>query len=383
MLSSRTHLRKPRTNFRAATGSGALTVSGWSIDSRTINPAIASSPCAVRRTTATTTSQTCSKRERRWRSSSSEGDAAIPQIVVPDTLVALQELARKARRRLGWHCRRSHRQRRQDHHQRRHRQPAEHRNTDGTHHRQLQQSLRRAAFDSAPAGRLPRRGHRNGHESRRRNSRSGANREAADRSCDQCWLGACRVFSDDGIEGVALAKRELIEELPPDGIAVLNADDERVRAFREHSSGPLDSVWLLRKTPRCAPRTCTCARTARTSAVSASNLNSPLAGRHGVSNVLAAIAVARALGIAPETLVDAVRTLAIGKMRGERFERERNHNHQRQLQRKSRSHALHAGTASGTPARRRIAVLGEMLELGREAGTSAPRHRTIRRGAGD
>ena len=32
------------------------------------------------------------------------------------------------------------------------------------------------------------------------------------------------------------------------------------------------------------------------------DFESPLAGRHGVSNVLAAIAVARALGIAPERL---------------------------------------------------------------------------------
>ncbi len=49
------------------------------------------------------------------------------------------------------------------------------------------------------------------------------------------------------------------------------------------------------------------------------------------SNVLAAIAVAREMGIAPERLRDAVQTLAIGKMRGERTERERNHDHQRLL----------------------------------------------------
>ena len=40
-------------------------------------------------------------------------------------------------------------------------------------------------------------------------------------------------FFADGMAGIARAKYELIEALPPDGIAVLNCDDEFVAKFGE------------------------------------------------------------------------------------------------------------------------------------------------------
>jgi UDP-N-acetylmuramoyl-tripeptide--D-alanyl-D-alanine ligase len=97
-----------------------------------------------------------------------------------------------------------------------------------------------------------------------------------------------------------------------------------------------------------------------------------LAGRHSVSNILAGIAVAGLYGIPPERLRERVRQLQPGRMRGERF-----------LHRgivvyndcyNSNPDAVRAmlDVLRDTPARRRIAVLGEMLELGRWA---EPLHR--------
>ncbi len=173
---------------------------------------------------------------------------------------------------------------------------------------------------------------------------------------------------DDGIEGVARAKRELIEALPSDGVAVLNADDARVREFASVHSGRSILFGFAEDAEVRAEDVEYSPAGVRFRCLGV-EFESPLAGRHGVSNVLAGIAVARALRIAPEALQGAVRGLAAGKMRGERSERNgvtiindcynANPEAMRSMLELLRD----------TRAQRRIAVLGEMLELGREAET--------------
>lgn len=186
-------------------------------------------------------------------------------------------------------------------------------------------------------------------------------------------VGWAHMENFDSIEGVAAAKRELIEALPSNGTAVLNADDPRVAAFATVHTG---RVVTYGESERADVR----AEEVKVSdqglsfRVGATLFESPLTGRHSVANLLAGIAVAGIYGIAPDRLRDRARSLRPGKMRGERFQ------HRGILVfndcYNSNPDAARAMLAvlRDTPARRRLAVLGEMLELGRWA---EPLHREV------
>ena len=188
-------------------------------------------------------------------------------------------------------------------------------------------------------------------------------------------VGYAHVEAFGSVEAVAMAKRELIEELPADGVAVLNADDERVSGFRRIHRGRVVTFGFSEAADvrADAVELGTAGVRFRCGGV---RFESPLVGRHGVLNVLAGLAVAKVFEIPPERLRDAVRTLAPGKMRGERLERNGiviwNDSYN------SNPEAVRAmvDVLRETPARRRIAVLGEMLELGPSA---EPLHRDIGR----
>jgi UDP-N-acetylmuramoyl-tripeptide--D-alanyl-D-alanine ligase len=92
---------------------------------------------------------------------------------------------------------------------------------------------------------------------------------------------------------------------------------------------------------------------------------SALLGRHSVLNILAGLAVASLYGIRPAQLAGVVRDLAASSMRGQRLM----HDGMLILNDcyNSNPDAARAmiDVLRETPAKRRIAVLGEMLELGR------------------
>jgi len=174
----------------------------------------------------------------------------------------------------------------------------------------------------------------------------------------------------DSIEGVAAAKRELVEALPPEGTAVLNADDSRVAAFAASHTvtfGFSEGADVRAEKLELAPG-------GSRFEVDGVPFEMPLPGRHGVMNALAAIAVAGLYGLPPRRLTEAARSLQPGKMRGERIESagitilDDCYN--------ANPEAVRAmlDVLGATPGRRRLAVLGEMLELGPLA---EPLHREI------
>jgi UDP-N-acetylmuramoyl-tripeptide--D-alanyl-D-alanine ligase len=172
----------------------------------------------------------------------------------------------------------------------------------------------------------------------------------------------------DSIAGIARAKYELIESLPPGGTAILNADDEYVSQFGRDFRGkvvlygtqPTSSVRAENVQPKGADGSefDVVIANARVHA------RLPLVGSHNVLNALAAVAVGVERGLKLAEAVDALATLVPPDKRGQVV----------QLGNitvvndcyNSNPKALQAmvDALAAMPAGRRIVVAGEMLELG-------------------
>ncbi len=171
------------------------------------------------------------------------------------------------------------------------------------------------------------------------------------------------------MDEIAAAKRELIESLPEQGVAVLNADDERVREFGRSFGGRVVTfavkatadVRAVEVEERGAEGTRFRLETGP------EQFTTPLGGRHNLYNTIAGLAVAQALGIAPGSLVEEVRELTPVRMRGEMMEVGGIRVINDCYNSNPRAAEAMLDLLAATSGLRRVAVLGEMLELGRAA----------------
>jgi UDP-N-acetylmuramoyl-tripeptide--D-alanyl-D-alanine ligase len=186
-------------------------------------------------------------------------------------------------------------------------------------------------------------------------------------------VGYAHVEFFDSIDGIARAKRELIEGLTPDGVAVLNADDPRVARFRDVHPGRSLTFGLSEGADIRAEEVVSISRGGSAHADGTRfralgiEFETGLVGRHAVMNLLAAIAVATVFHIAPARMRDAVAAFTAGKMRGERTEHNGIVIWNDCYNSNPEAAQSMIDVLRETPAAHRIAVLGEMLELGHAA----------------
>jgi UDP-N-acetylmuramoyl-tripeptide--D-alanyl-D-alanine ligase len=191
------------------------------------------------------------------------------------------------------------------------------------------------------------------------------------------------------IDEIALAERELVENLPwPGATAVLNADDQRVAKFAEAARGPVIRFGIDHKTEaefraeRIEERGIEGAAFDFVWPDGRARLQSPLIGRHNVMNAVAALAAASAWGVGAEDAKRVFPVLKPADQRGEviRYEEDFTVINDTYNSSPTALDALVSLLAETPGYRRRILAAGEMRELG---DSSAQLHRGCGRAAAE
>jgi UDP-N-acetylmuramoyl-tripeptide--D-alanyl-D-alanine ligase len=193
-------------------------------------------------------------------------------------------------------------------------------------------------------------------------------------------VGAAHVGEFGSTERIAAAKAELVEALPADGVAVLNADDSLVAAMSARTSA---RVVTFGTTPVADVR----AESIRLSGARArftlacthgsAEVALKLLGAHQVPNALAAAAVALDAGLPVAAVAAALGTAEpVSRWRMEVSERPDGVTvvNDAYNANPASTHAALQTLVAMAPGRRTWAVLGEMLELGDAAG---PEHEAV------
>lgn len=188
----------------------------------------------------------------------------------------------------------------------------------------------------------------------------------------------------ESIEGIAAAKRELLENIDASGTIVINADDHRVMGISEGFAGTTSSYGIDHPADVMATdiESLGLFGTRFRLRAQGDSLEASLRlpGRHNLENLLAAVATARVAGISWDGVRRGIDSIVPAKHRGELVEirgvtlYDDTYN--------SNPYALSRALdllASAECKGRRIAVIGDMLELGRterklhyDAGNLAP-----------
>ena len=195
------------------------------------------------------------------------------------------------------------------------------------------------------------------------------------------------------IEGIAAAKRELLENLAPNGTVVVNNDNEHVVRISSDYDGPKVTYGVEHdaqyRATNIRERGLLGTRFTLVAEGTSRELELVLPGRHNLDNLLAAIATARAVGITWEGIERGVAEVKPAYHRGVIIP--------------WRGATIYDDTYNSNPyalkrtlelmtqaeAKRRVAVIGDMLELGeqelqfhRDAGLGIPKSIDVVAGVG-
>lgn len=180
-------------------------------------------------------------------------------------------------------------------------------------------------------------------------------------------------FFPDGLAGIARAKYELVESLPSDGFAFLNADDSYVRDFgrgmedRAVLYGMSEGARVRAENLRELGAEGTLFDVVADSEVQRAQVHLKLLGRHNVLNALAAIAVGLKSGISLAECAAAIAGLQPADKRGEILNWHGATIINDSYNSNPRALDAMVDALMSMPAQRHIVVAGEMLELGSES----------------
>jgi len=167
------------------------------------------------------------------------------------------------------------------------------------------------------------------------------------------------------IEGIAAAKRELLENVKPGGTIVINVDNEHVVRISQGFEGKKVTYGIDHDAEFRGTNIRERGLLGTSFTVAGHDFDLALPGRHNLENLLAAIATARSIGISWEGIARGVREVkpayhrgVVSMFRGATIYDDTYNSNPYAV---SRALALlHQADVAG----RRIAVIGDMLELG-------------------